>query len=84
MIDERIEVKSYSGYRSDETPRSFTVGNKEIRVSAIVDIWVEEGSLDRMRKRFFKVKGSDGLIYRLFLDEATQEWFVRKRTAEIS
>jgi len=74
----RIDVTSYSGYRSDETPRAFLLRNEEIRVSEIVDRWVEEGTTDRTRKRFFRAKGSDGLIYRLFIDESTGEWFAQE------
>ncbi len=77
MPDERIEVKSYSGYRSDEAPRSFILGDREIEVASIIDRWTEEGSRDGIRRRFFKVRGSDGLIHKLFLNEVTGEWFVR-------
>jgi hypothetical protein len=77
MPGERIEVISYSGYRGEETPRAFTAGVKKVEIIEILDRWIEEGLNDRTRKRFFKVKGSDGLIYRIYLDEGVDTWFMQ-------
>jgi hypothetical protein len=75
MPGERIEVISYSGYRGEETPRAFTTGVKKVEIIEILDRWIEEGLNDRTRKRFFEVKGSDGLIYKIFMDERIHAWF---------
>ena len=77
MPGERIEVISYSGYRGEETPRAFTAGVKKVEIIEILDRWIEEGLNDKTRKRFFKVKGSDGLIYRIYLDEGVDTWFMQ-------
>jgi hypothetical protein len=77
MPGERIEVISYSGYRGEETPRAFTAGVKKVEIIEILDRWIEEGLNDRTRKRFFKVKGSNGLIYRIYLDEGVDTWFMQ-------
>jgi hypothetical protein len=79
MPVERTEVIFYSGYRAEETPRSFTVGGKRIEVIEILDRWIEEGLDDRARKRFFKVKGSDGMTYKIYRDERTREWFIHQK-----
>ena len=77
MPGERIEVISYSGYRGEETPRAFTAGVKKVEIIEILDRWIEEGLNDKTRKRFFKVKGSNGLIYRIYLDEGVDTWFMQ-------
>jgi hypothetical protein len=76
MPDGRIEVKSYSGYRGEEVPRSFIFRGEKIEITEIIAQWIEEGIRDRTRKRFFKMKGSDGSTYDIYSDEKTEEWFV--------
>jgi hypothetical protein len=50
---------------------------KKVEIIEILDRWIEEGLNDRTRKRFFKVKGSDGLIYKIFMDERSHAWFMQ-------
>jgi hypothetical protein len=78
MPDETIWVITYSGYRGEETPRSFTFQGKKIEVSEILSIWIEEGIKDRVRKRCFKVKGIDGYEYEIYYDEKVKEWFLTR------
>ncbi len=75
MPDQRIEVIVYSGYRDEETPRAFILQNEKIEVVEILDMWIEEGFVNRVRKRFFKIKGSDGYIHKIYCDSKTMEWF---------
>ena len=75
MPDQRIKVIAYSGYRDEETPRTITLHDKKIEVFEILNRWIEEGFEDRGRKRFFKVKGSDGNTHKIFYDEKVMEWF---------
>jgi len=76
MAPERIDVRSYAGYRAEEMPRSLLVHGEDIHVTQILDLWVEEGVEDTARKRFFRVRGSDGLIYKIYADEKNHEWFL--------
>jgi len=76
MPDEKIEVISYSGYRGEETPRSFLLHNEKIEVLEIQDMWVEEVLEVRVRRRCFKVKGSDGYSHKIYYDEKAEEWFL--------
>lgn len=78
MVDKKIEVITYSGYRGEETPRAFILHNEKIEITGILDMWIEEGLRDRSRKRFFKVRGNDKFTYKLYFDEKTREWFVCK------
>jgi len=75
MSDQRIEVIAYSGYRGEETPRVMIFHSKRIEVIKILERWIGEGLEDRIRKRFFKVRGSDGLDHKLYYDEKRMEWF---------
>ena len=78
MSDEKIEVMAHSGHRGEESPRIFILGGTRIEVVEIQDRWIEEGIGDRTTKRFFKIKGSDGGIYKIFHDEKTAEWYDRR------
>jgi hypothetical protein len=73
--DEKIEVVAYSGYRGEETPRKMILHDERIEVVEILSSWMEEGLEDRTRKRFFKVKGSDGHSHKIYLDEKLMDWF---------
>ncbi|NWG01905.1 MAG: hypothetical protein HXY44_03480 [Syntrophaceae bacterium] len=75
--DEKIEVIAYSGFRGEETPRTIFLNEKKIGVLEILKMWTEEGIKDRRRKRFFKVKGSDGSIYTVYYDEKFMDWFCK-------
>ena len=49
---------------------------EKIEVIEILSWWIEEGSRDRSRRSFFKIKGSDGNLYKIFYDEKSIEWFL--------
>ena len=76
MTAERIKVVAYSSYQGEETPRSFIFQGKEIKISEILSMWIEESLEDRVRKRLFKVKGIDGYEYKIYYDEEVKEWFL--------
>jgi len=78
MSEEKIRVMAYSGYRREETPRALVLGGKRIEVVEIQESWIEEAIEDRTIKRFFKVKGSDGGIHKIFYDEKTAEWYDKR------
>ncbi len=75
MPEEKIEVIAYSGARGEETPRSFVFRGDHVEVNQVLDMWIEEG-LERSRKRFFRLKGSDGYVHKIYFDEAALEWFI--------
>jgi hypothetical protein len=74
MTDEKIEVISYSGSRTEETPRAFFLANTRVDIAEILDAWIEEGLNDTTRRRFFKVRGTCGTVYRIYRDEKTHVW----------
>jgi len=75
MFEEKIEVIAYSGYRGEEIPRTILLHGKKIEVFEILSQWIEERSDDRGRKRFYKIKGSDGVLHMIYYDEKAMEWF---------
>ena len=75
MRQEKIEVIAYSGYRGEEIPRALIFQGERIEVVGILRRWIEEGGEDRARKRFFIVKGSDGIPHKIYYDEKMMEWF---------
>jgi len=77
MPDERIELTAYSGSRGEEIPRAFILYGEKIEVIGILDMWTEEEFKGRGRKRFFRVKGSDGYTHKIYYDEKKMEWFIQ-------
>lgn len=75
MSYKNIKVITYSGYRSDESPRAFFINGEKITVVEIPDRWIEENLSDKTRKRFFIVKTIDDQKYKIYNDEKTLEWF---------
>jgi nucleoside-triphosphatase len=73
--EEKIEVIAYSGYRDEEAPRTILFHGERIEVIEILKRWIEEISEVRSRKRFFKIKGSDGAVYLIYYDEKVMGWF---------
>lgn len=54
-----VRVKTYSGYRADERPVSFMLGEREFRVAELVDRWYGPDYA------CFKLKADDGNLYLL-------------------
>ncbi len=63
-----IRVQCYAGHRGEETPRRFTVGQRQIEVVDVLDLWLSP------RHRYFKVRGSDGCVYILCHNPQTSHW----------
>ncbi len=74
MPAKRIDVIAYSGRKGDERPETFILHGLRIDVVEIMDRWIEEDYKNRVRKRYFKLKGSDGNIHRIYFDERILEW----------
>ncbi len=75
MADIKIDVGSYAGYQGEESPRVFFAHGEKITVLEVLEMWVEETGPERTRKRFFLVKGSDGLFHKLYYDGEVRQWF---------
>ncbi len=63
-----IHVECYAGYRGEQEPRSFRLGERRIVVVEIVDRWTGPDY------RYFRVRADDGHVYVLRHDEGRDEW----------
>ena len=68
MVNGNIHVECYAGYRADEVPRAFTLGERQFEVVSILDRWLSPDH------RYFKIKADDGNTYILRQDTATGDW----------
>ena len=69
-----IRVESYAGYRGEEEPRAFWLGERRLDALEIVDRWQGPGY------RYFRVKADDGNLYILRHDEAQGTWELKAFT----
>ncbi len=63
-----IRVECYAGFRGEQEPRAFWLGERRFEVAAIADRWIAPG------QRWFKVAADDGYRYILRFDEASGDW----------
>ena len=66
--DVKIKVRCYAGFRAEESPQSFFIGNRHIGVIDVIDRWLAP------EHRYFKVRGDDSGIYILRYDVAEDCW----------
>ncbi|HTM31417.1 MAG TPA: hypothetical protein VL263_08935 [Vicinamibacterales bacterium] len=64
----RIQVECYAGYRGDQEPRAFTLGERRLDVREVQDRWAGPDY------RYFRIVASDGDFYVLRHDGNTGEW----------
>lgn len=65
-----VEVHCYAGHCAEQTPRRFTLGDRQIEVVEVVDAWLEP------EHRYFKVTGDDGFTYLLRHDARGDSWWL--------
>lgn len=63
-----VRVECYAGYRGEQEPLAFWLGERRIGVCAVVDRWYSPA------QRWFKVEGDDGDVYILRHDETRGAW----------
>ena len=63
-----IRVECCAGYRGEQEPLAFWLGERRLVVCDIVDRWFAP------TQRWFKVDAEDGQMYVLRHDEATGDW----------
>ena len=63
-----IRVQCYAGYRAEQEPVAFWLGERRLAVLAVTDRWFSP------MQRWFKVDAEDGDLYILRHDEDSDEW----------
>ncbi len=64
----KLRVECYAGYRGEQEPRAFTMGERRCAVVEILDRWLSPDH------RYFKVQADDGRTLVLRHDAASDEW----------
>jgi hypothetical protein len=64
----RLYVDCYAGYRGEETPRRFKLGQRSVEAEEILDRWIGPDH------RYFKIRGDDGAVYILRHDTESNLW----------
>ncbi len=67
-----VKVTSYSGYKANERPLSFTIGDQRLEIRQIISIWVEP------EKDFFRIIAEDKKIYTLSRHRESDLWSIEK------
>ena len=68
MREQLARVETYSGYKADERPLRFYLGERALEVIAVEDRWYSPG------ETYFRVLTSDGDRYVLRHIEAQDVW----------
>lgn len=63
-----LRVECYAGYRGEETPRRFFVGDRAVEVAEVIDRWLAPDH------RYFKVRCPVGDVYILRHDSQADRW----------
>jgi hypothetical protein len=63
-----IKVECYAGYKGDERPQRFTIGEAILEVREVEDQWYGPSS------QYFRVRASDGNVYVLRHDFGLDQW----------
>lgn len=76
----KLRVECYAGYKGEETPRAFYLGDRRVEVKEVLDQWLAPSH------RYFKVRGENGSLYILRHDIPTGMWeltlFEQRATSE--
>ncbi len=63
-----IVVECYAGYKADQRPLRFTLGEKTLEILEVQDQWYSPHAI------YFRVLAADRNTYVLRHDEATETW----------
>ena len=64
----KVQVEPCAGHLGLEMPTRFRFGRREVEIVEIIDQWYGPDYC------YFKIKGNDGNLYILRLDEGRMEW----------
>ena len=63
-----VDVECHAGYRGEETPRRFRLAERQVEIAEVVDSWLAPDY------RYFKVRDTQGDLYILRNDVASDRW----------
>ena len=68
----KIQVEGYSGYKVNERPIKFWIGDKALFVESVEDQWRATDGI------YFRVQADDGNTYVLRYSENSDAWTLKK------
>ncbi len=63
-----IKVNCYAGYRAEQSPQRFSIGERSLQVVEILDRWLSP------EQRYFKLRTEDSGIYILHYLSKSDRW----------
>ena len=63
-----VRVESYAGYRADERPVRFQMGERWLAIEEVLDRWYDPDAI------YFRVRAEDGALYVLRHREPDDVW----------
>jgi hypothetical protein len=63
-----LKVECYAGYKGNQRPQRFTLGERVLEVEDVEDQWYGPSA------QYFKIRASDGNTYILRHDEENDRW----------
>lgn len=67
-MTKEIKVECYSGYKGEQYPQRFLLGERVLEVKVVEDQWYSPSS------QYFRVQASDGNIYVLRHNQEQNYW----------
>jgi hypothetical protein len=64
----RVKVEAYAGHTANERPLRFTLGERTVVVTEVLDRWYGE------QERYFRVRAQDGDVYVLKCSDCGDRW----------
>jgi len=64
----RIRVQCHAGFRGDQRPLQFSLGEQTLKVEHVEDQWYSPSAM------YFRVRAADGNLYVLRHDEVDDTW----------
>ena len=74
MEEKEIKVWAYSGYKANERPLRFSLGEKQLTVEDILDRWYGE------KHDYFKILADDAETYLLKWDREADVWYGERKS----
>jgi hypothetical protein len=71
----RIDVESYSGFKNNERPRRFRLGESWLEVKDVIDQWYSPEAT------WFRVLASDNNVYVIKAED--DNWMLERAIAEV-
>ena len=72
-----VKVECYSGYKADEQPRCFYIGNIRFEIQSVTDRWYQyQAGEDADTADYFRVQTTDGKQYIMKHRHDNNKWYL--------